>query len=821
VWLASIGLAAYVENFRKSKVNGQTLAHLSEAQVRSVLKVKKALHLQALLRGVAALQELEQLRARLKSSSPVPPDQVARIKAKIAVYKWSTADVGEFLEAHEIYSLTQLFDRNGIHGAHLLALTPEDLSEVLAIDSPLLVLKVSLLIKELLAETNASAQSRSPASRPPFLNWNCDKVGTWLERIGLSRYKDRFSSESIDGLCLAHLSTEVMELVGVRNVLHQRSLQTGLEQLRREWDTMVARAEAAETATGAARLAETAARILTPRRANRRGLTSIDYVRTWSAEKVGRWLSKNDFDDRRNNFTTNGVHGALLLELSREDMARHLGMDNSIERDRLHRDVQGLAGADAAEVAAITSPRRQNTLGGIAVQEHEYGSFLSNPRFQPASRPFNRSWSRDDDDDDAVPPAGDERDDDDDHDDDDHDDGHGVELDEDRAGSARPDPLNTVDDGQVVDFETNSSNKSSPIVINAVASRADTQDDFDKLMQSQQQDNERHEGANDDASVVDGAWSDTENVPPPSSLLEVPRAGGSRRRSSVSPARRRLVRKRREQSLRDMVRNSMGGDAAGRTGRTMRRARDANDDDDDDSDAPPPPPPEDEDEDDDDDEEVVGVAPLSDVDDDGAGSDMSVTTTTKGRSGPGTRARVSRRSSSSSNSSVKRRRAAGQAAGTHSPKRQASDRTLPSAQYSRLSLINSAVYDQAPPPSHLTGVTTDTPPTSPVARLTAAARRPFGQSPTNTDGGDDASGSEYMSIHELCSRIDKPSAARESIFPREFAPCAVCEEVPANCLFERCGHQDVCMECVGLLESCPTCFEDVKSVREVAPKRAR
>jgi hypothetical protein len=421
VWLASIGLAAYVENFRKSKVNGQTLAHLSEAQVRSVLKVKKALHLQALLRGVAALQELEQLRARLKSASPVPADQVARIKAKIAVYKWSTADVGEFLEAHEIFSLTQLFDRNGIHGAHLLALTPEDLSEVLAIDSPLLVLKVSLLIKELLAETNASAQSRSPAPRPPFINWNCDKVGTWLERIGLSRYKDRFSSESIDGLCLAHLSTEVMELVGVRNILHQRSLQTGLDQLRREWDQMCARDEAAEAATGAARFAESAARLLTPRRANRRGLTSVDYVRTWSAEKVGRWLSKNDFDDRRNNFTTNGVHGALLLELSREDMARHLGMDNSIERDRLHRDVQGLAGSDAAEVAAITSPRRQNTLGGIAVQEHEYGSFLSNPRFQPASRPFNRGWSRDDDEEEVIPPAGD----DDDNDDDDDDDGNG------------------------------------------------------------------------------------------------------------------------------------------------------------------------------------------------------------------------------------------------------------------------------------------------------------------------------------------------------------------------------------------------------------
>lgn len=81
-------------------------------------------------------------------------------------------------------------------------------------------------------------------------------MGDWLDTIGLSRYKDVFEANSIDGLMLAHLSDAMLDQLDVRFELHRRSLALGLTQLMAKQGR-------------------------TPRRASKR-----DKVCDWSADKV-------------------------------------------------------------------------------------------------------------------------------------------------------------------------------------------------------------------------------------------------------------------------------------------------------------------------------------------------------------------------------------------------------------------------------------------------------------------------------------------------------------------------------------------------------
>jgi hypothetical protein len=67
-------------------------------------------------------------------------------------------------------------------------------------------------------------------------------------------------------------------------------------------------------------------------------------VTLWTADRVGQWLSANDFADKKNVFQTNGIHGAMLHELTLKDLEVHLGVKDPVERERLYRDIQTLVG---------------------------------------------------------------------------------------------------------------------------------------------------------------------------------------------------------------------------------------------------------------------------------------------------------------------------------------------------------------------------------------------------------------------------------------------------------------------------------------------
>jgi hypothetical protein len=159
-------------------------------------------------------------------------------------------------------------------------LTINDLNTI-GVRSPLLITKLELLIKQLANGTTSRGlllllllcligysrvllliafarlfgvdKSLQPAG------WNSAKVGDWLDTIGLSRYKDVFEANSIDGLMLAHVDDAMLDQLNVRFELHRRSIALGLQLLLAKQGR-------------------------TPRRQSKR-----DKVCDWSAEKV-MWM---------------------------------------------------------------------------------------------------------------------------------------------------------------------------------------------------------------------------------------------------------------------------------------------------------------------------------------------------------------------------------------------------------------------------------------------------------------------------------------------------------------------------------------------------
>ncbi len=287
VWLESKGLGEYGEHFKKSKVNGESLLGLSEAQIRDELHIRgNALHLRSMMAA----------RNALLGVGKEPKD---------SVLQWSVEDVSIWLEAHEVFTLRETFKKAAIHGAFLMCLTATDLASL--VESPLLRTKVTLLIQQLALGITARDKEPVPTC------WTVAQVGDWLDQIGLTHYKDIFEKHSIDGLMLSNLDEAMLDHLGLQNQLHRRSIALGLLQL------LAAKKGA------------------TPRKMSPR-----DKVCLWQADKVAQWLASNDFDDRKLLFRSNGVHGALLVGLTDADLQNFLDMTNSIERARLLRDIRHL-----------------------------------------------------------------------------------------------------------------------------------------------------------------------------------------------------------------------------------------------------------------------------------------------------------------------------------------------------------------------------------------------------------------------------------------------------------------------------------------------
>jgi ribosomal protein L12E/L44/L45/RPP1/RPP2 len=287
VWLESKGLGEYGEHFKKSKVNGESLLGLSEAQIRDELHIRgNALHLRSMMAA----------RNALLGVGKEPKDSVLH---------WSVEDVSIWLEAHEVFTLRETFKKAAIHGAFLMCLTATDLASL--VESPLLRTKVTLLIQQLALGITARDKEPVPTC------WTVAQVGDWLDQIGLTHYKDIFEKHSIDGLMLSNLDEAMLDHLGLQNQLHRRSIALGLLQL------LAAKKGA------------------TPRKMSPR-----DKVCLWQADKVAQWLASNDFDDRKLLFRSNGVHGALLVGLTDADLQNFLDMTNSIERARLLRDIRHL-----------------------------------------------------------------------------------------------------------------------------------------------------------------------------------------------------------------------------------------------------------------------------------------------------------------------------------------------------------------------------------------------------------------------------------------------------------------------------------------------
>lgn len=341
---------------------------------------------------------------------------------------WSTEDVSIWLEAHEIFTLREIFKKSAVHGAFLMNLTQRDLEGM--VESPLLRTKVILLIQQL------ALGSASRDKEPIPVCWTVAQVGDWLDDIGLTHYKDIFEKHSIDGLMLANLDEAMLDHLGVSNKLHRRAAALGLLQLL------------------------AAKKNITPRKMSPR-----DRVSMWQADKVAQWLASNDFEDRKLLFRNNGIHGAMLVSLTDADMLNFLDMNNSIERARLLRDIRHLCDEPTDCVPSAPNSAAEQRRG----MAERAAAASSTPKVAPkrSSDVLKADKNGNDDDDDDDDDSNDDDDDEDSDDEDDDDEDEDDDDDDSETGDDSDDEEESTQHIEVVDarVSTESSDNLPHIVL--------------------------------------------------------------------------------------------------------------------------------------------------------------------------------------------------------------------------------------------------------------------------------------------------------------------------------------------------------------------
>lgn len=321
LWIETIGLSLYAQNFVDSAIDGEMLMDIRPDQLNKI-GFKRAIHVQSFQ------YSLECLKMYHFPSTLIIPS---------LVYEWDVPAVCEWLEKLGLAMHKKAFTEGAVVGRLLVELTQDDLDKQLGVKNEFHMRKLLKLIDRLKNDTRNSSGDDTKKMKGMADNNNSgnqqrsaldmlsvNNVCAWLKNLGLSSYSQAFVENAIDGTLLLDISDADLKKLKMVNPFHRRGFFLAIQALGAQNGSNSPLSPLATSSSSSSSSANS---------------PILNVAAFWSVDQVCQWFEKLGLGIYNPQIRTNAIHGSLLLDLTESEIHDILKFKNDFHADKIMRQL--------------------------------------------------------------------------------------------------------------------------------------------------------------------------------------------------------------------------------------------------------------------------------------------------------------------------------------------------------------------------------------------------------------------------------------------------------------------------------------------------